>query len=286
MTAHQECIDALVDEMLLDSGLARDGEARGVLLSLGALRSLPAPAPTGELARLLAAPGQLPAPAVGAAADELARRRRRRTGHRPTLLGVALIAGMATGIGGVAASAPAPGQEGSHSVQELLADWSPSWALPVQSLASGTPSPGPARDTDQVAEPGQDSPEASPAPQSGQIQNDGGGQTSADQDPGAVPARAGDLPGHASAGDDEGTGRAGSQDDRGRPSVGLPAPGSGEPGEPAFDIPPGTNGNGQGGDGRLTDEAAKPLDDVLRPVAATTAAGKPALESWLQKFQR
>lgn len=286
MTAHQERLDALVDDMLLDSGLAGDGEARAVLLSLGALRSLPAPAPTGELAKLLAAPSHLPAPAVDAAAGELERRRRRRTGHRPTLLGVALIAGMATGIVGVAASAPAPGQEGSHSVQELLAGWSPSWALPVPPLASGTLPADPSLGTGQVAELGQDTEEAFPAPRSGPIQTDGGGQTSADQNPGAVPAGAGDLPGHESAGNDGGTGRAGTQDDQGGPSVVIPAPGAGGPGAPAFDVPADTNGNGLAGDGRLTDEAAKPLDNVLRPVAAATAAGKPALQSWLQKFKR
>lgn len=285
MTARQERLDALVDELLLDAGLAGDGEARAVLLSLGALRSLPAPAPTGELAGLLAAPGQLPVPAVEAAADELARRRRHRTVHRPTLLGVALIAGMATGIGGVAANAPAPGQEGSHSVQELLADWSPSWVLPAQAPAAGTLSANPSQGTGPEADPGRDTPVASTAEQPGTPKTDGGGQASADQGPDVRPERAGDLPGQASAGNGRGTGRADPQEALEGASVPPPAAGSGGAAEPAFDVPPGTNGNRAAGDGSLADELAKPVDDVLRPVLAP-AAGRPALESWLQKFHR
>ncbi|MFF2346460.1 hypothetical protein [Pseudarthrobacter sp. NPDC058119] len=142
MTPAPENLAALVDDMLLDVGLEQDADLRRALHSLGALASLPAPEPTGELAALLTAGGaarvEEPAPALDAAvgereveqddeppADELARRRRRR--HRPTTLGLVLVAGMGLGVGGVAASSTPPG---SSPVEQLLEDLS-SWSSPV-----------------------------------------------------------------------------------------------------------------------------------------------------------
>ena len=143
MTPAPENLAALVDDMLLDVGLEQDADLRRALHSLGALASLPAPEPTGDLAALLTAGGaarvEEPAPALDAAAsereveqddgppaDELARRRRRRR-HRPTTLGLVLVAGMGLGVGGVAASSTPPG---SSPVEQLLEDLS-LWSSPV-----------------------------------------------------------------------------------------------------------------------------------------------------------
>lgn len=144
MTSASDNLAALVDDMLQDAGCAQDAELRGALLSLAALASLPAPAPTGELAALLTT--GVPAPAeddVQAARgeertveqrgeqhdeqpdDELARRRRRR--HRPTALGLVLVAGMGLGVGGVAASST---PSGSSAVEHLLEEWKP-WSAPA-----------------------------------------------------------------------------------------------------------------------------------------------------------
>jgi hypothetical protein len=138
MTSASDNLIALVDDMLQDAGAAQDAELRDTLVALGALASLPVPAPTGELAALLAADG----PAEDAASgklegeqrveqpdgeqwvddppgDELARRRRR---HRPTALGLVLAAGMGLGVGGVAASSTAPG---GSPIEHVLTEWMP-----------------------------------------------------------------------------------------------------------------------------------------------------------------
>lgn len=150
MTPAPENRAALVDDMLLDAGCHLDADLRNALLSLGTLASLPAPAPSGELAALLTAGGPSPLegpapagepegePGEEAAAlaaeqapeqpggqpdaqpgDELARRRRR---HRPTALGLVLVAGMGLGVGGVAASSST---SGTSPVEHLLEDWAP-----------------------------------------------------------------------------------------------------------------------------------------------------------------
>lgn len=117
MTSASDNLTALVDDMLQDAGLGQDEELRAALVSLGALEALPAPEPTGELAALLAAGGP-------AQDDQLARRRRR---HRPTALGLVLVAGMGLGVGGVAASSTAPG---NSAIEHLLEEWAP-WGSPT-----------------------------------------------------------------------------------------------------------------------------------------------------------
>lgn len=143
MTPAQDNLAALVDDMLQDVGFELDADLRGALHSLGALASVPTPEPTGELAALLTAagpilgegpvPGGAPDAAAGERevgqddeppADELARRRRR---HRPTTLGLVLVAGMGLGVGGVAASST---PHGSSPVEQLLEDLSP-WSNSV-----------------------------------------------------------------------------------------------------------------------------------------------------------
>jgi hypothetical protein len=126
----------VVEEMLLDAGQTQNAGLRAALLALGSLASLPAPAPSGKLAVLLAeseagssaGPGEEDGSSEGA--DELVKRRRLRA-HRPTVVGLALIAGMGLGVGGVAASSPVPGHSGNLSIQHLLEDWAPAWSLPV-----------------------------------------------------------------------------------------------------------------------------------------------------------
>jgi len=130
MTSASDNLATLVDGMLQDADCSQDTELRDALLSLGTMASLPVPAPTGELAALLAA-GVPPTAEVpdsgeptadqpgGRPQDELARRRRR---HRPTALGLVLVAGMGLGVGGVAASTTAPG---GNAIEQLLAEWAP-----------------------------------------------------------------------------------------------------------------------------------------------------------------
>jgi hypothetical protein len=131
-------LPAIVEEMLLDSGHGEDPELRAALLALGSLASLPAPAPSGNLAVLLAesGDGSTAGDAVGTSEsgpDELARRRGLRA-HRPAVVGLALIAGMGLGVGGVAASSAVPGASGSLSIQHMLEDWTPAWSLPARDV--------------------------------------------------------------------------------------------------------------------------------------------------------
>ncbi|WP_104043224.1 hypothetical protein [Arthrobacter sp. ZGTC412] len=135
----------IVEEMLLDAGQRQNSELRAALLALGSLASLPAPAPSGELAVLLAesedesagGPGGRSGISDSGPGDDLAERRRIRA-HRPTVVGLALIAGMGLGVGGVAASTPVPGHSGSPSIQHLLEGWAPAWSLLVpNALESG-----------------------------------------------------------------------------------------------------------------------------------------------------
>ncbi|WP_163166580.1 hypothetical protein [Arthrobacter sp. Alg241-R88] len=137
---HVNHLPAIVEEMLLDAGHGKDPELRAALLALGSLASLPTPAPSGKLAVLLAEGGDGSTggadDTVGTSEsgqDELARRRGLRA-HRPTVVGLALIAGMGLGVGGVAASSAVPGASGSLSIQHMLEDWAPAWSLPAQDV--------------------------------------------------------------------------------------------------------------------------------------------------------
>ncbi|WP_314215563.1 hypothetical protein [Pseudarthrobacter equi] len=127
MTTPESRLRELVDEVLTDAGHPDDAALRSALESIGFLASLPVPEPSGELARLLAGGG-----------DELARRRRSNR-HRPTVVGLAVIAGMGLGIGGVAATAGSAPGSSAASVQHLLGDWSPDWAITHGVPAAPTP---------------------------------------------------------------------------------------------------------------------------------------------------
>lgn len=135
-----------VEEILLDAGLGQDADLRRALLAVGSLADLPVPAPTGQLAALLATgtcdaagkDAQGSDTAQGTPGDESGRHRRLRA-HRPTVVGLALVAGMGMGVGTVAASSADPAHTGSPSVQQLLEDWSPSWAIRTPQAAA----PGP-----------------------------------------------------------------------------------------------------------------------------------------------
>lgn len=142
MTSASDNLATLVDGMLQDAGCRQDAELRDALLSLGSLAALPAPAPTGELAALLAAgvasPTAQPVPDEQHSPvqqpdeqpeDELARRRRRR--HRPAALGLVLMAGMGLGVGGVAASSTSPG---SNPIEHLVEEW-----VPWNNASGGSP---------------------------------------------------------------------------------------------------------------------------------------------------
>lgn len=292
MTSHESAIkslDARVEDMLLDAGAAGDAELRAALLSIGSLAVLPAPAPSGDLAKLFAATNSSSRPAADAPGDELARRRRRRTIHRPTLLGIALIAGMGTGIGGVAASSPAPGQVGSLSVQELLADWSPSWSLTAQPLATGMSTPA---ETEAAEVTGQPIPAREPgpiasstplpvAPQPDAVEQLPASRQSSAGRPGAAP----DLPDQASQNN--------GGDASGKQAPETPGSAAADPsitgrgaGETGPGLPAGAAGNATAEESGLAGSLVKPLAEAVHPVLGA-GQGRPApLESWLQKFQR
>lgn len=280
MTPHASGLPALVDDMLTDAGHPEDAELRAALFTLGSLASLPAPAPSAELARLMAGPGKDLPP--GAPADELARRRRRRI-HRPTVLGLALVAGMATGVGGVAASSPAPVQAVSSSLQELLEDWRPSWSIAVPG-AREFPRPE-ASGVDPGAAAADSGTDGSTVPAEGSGGHPAGPQPAPRQIP---PTPAPDQQAQ------QGTGKVSSGGRQNNPQA--PARGRGPSGGPGADL----TGAGQSradsfpgeeklvGEGSLTEEALKPLADVLQSVnGAPATPGRPAPgDSWLQKSSR
>jgi hypothetical protein len=115
MTNPEKAPHSTVDELLLDAGHADAPELRACLMGLRSLADLPLQAPGAELASLLAGSD-----------DELARKRPLRK-HRPTVVSVAVIAGMGLGVSGVAATSPNPDIQGVVSVQNLDGGWSPGW---------------------------------------------------------------------------------------------------------------------------------------------------------------
>lgn len=120
MTNSEKATRSTVEELLLDAGHADAPELRAYLLSLRSLADLPLPAPGAELASLLAG-----------SVDELARKRPLRK-HRPTVVSVAVIAGMGLGVSGVAATSPNPGiPQGLVSIQNFDGGWAPALAAPL-----------------------------------------------------------------------------------------------------------------------------------------------------------
>ncbi|XAS68714.1 hypothetical protein V3C33_05335 [Micrococcaceae bacterium Sec5.7] len=109
-----------VDELLLDAGHSDAPELRAALMSLGSLANLPAPAPSAELAALMAGPH-----------TDLTRQRWLRK-HRPAVVGIAVLTGMGLGVSGVAASGPqSPTSDVRVSIQDLAQDWTPGWTIPA-----------------------------------------------------------------------------------------------------------------------------------------------------------
>ncbi|MFF1882687.1 hypothetical protein ACFVVC_14615 [Pseudarthrobacter sp. NPDC058196] len=298
MTPPSSNLASLVDDMLEDAGCGDDHELRATLLSLGALASLPAPAPGGELAALLAPAGP---PAVGdtvehppareAPDDDLARRRRRR--HRPTALGLVLVAGMGLGVGGVAASSTVPG---GGPVQQLVAIWTPPWSPPSTTSASAagggyrSPAiaadgevPGPVSSASSAAA-AQDGSHASRHLEGsagvagrGGRRSCGGPSTHDDgSGPGAcVPAPPGAAFPAAPGGVTDGNGR--SRSDSGAPPAADAAP-SGAPGTGKQDAPGAiTPAGGQDGPGAAAPKsAAAPAPAVQAPGQGSARTGSPA----------
>ena len=84
--------EQIVDELLLDADLAEASDVRQALLAMGRFADAAAPAPSAELAAMLAGPH-----------DEMAKRRWRHK-HRTAVVGVAVVAAMGLGVSGVAAA--------------------------------------------------------------------------------------------------------------------------------------------------------------------------------------
>lgn len=130
MTTRDDFSGGTVDRLLLDAGHTDVPELRAALLSIASLAQMPVPAPGAELAAMLAGPR-----------DELTRKRWLRQ-HRPTVVGLAVLAGMGLGVTGVAATSQVS-EDGSGlwSVQQLTTDWAPDWTLPLAPAATGQDGP-------------------------------------------------------------------------------------------------------------------------------------------------
>ncbi|MBT2531174.1 hypothetical protein J7E83_03350 [Arthrobacter sp. ISL-48] len=144
----------IVDGMLLDAGQFDAPELRAALFSLGSFASLPAPAPSAELAALMAGPQ-----------DPLARRCWLPR-HRPAVVGLAVIAGMGLGVSGVAATGSVQGQPARTSIQHMLQGWGPSWAVSgvPSASAAGSPPGAPPASPPLTANPPSSSRAAGPRP--------------------------------------------------------------------------------------------------------------------------
>lgn len=152
MNPHATWVMDTVDQILLEAGQEDDRDLRSALLSLGAMATMPMPAPGPGLAGLLAGPPahitRREAIAREAAAreavaregarfrsDELARRRALRR-NRSAVVGLTVIAGMGLGVTGVAASLPQMKQDHA-SVQQLLQHWAPGWTIAAPGATAG-----------------------------------------------------------------------------------------------------------------------------------------------------
>ncbi|MCT9870616.1 hypothetical protein [Paenarthrobacter aurescens] len=112
MTYRDTDREAMVDELLLDADLADSSDVRQALLSLGTFANLSAPAPSAELAAMIAGPH-----------DELSKRRWRHK-HRTAVVSIAVVAAMGLGVSGVAAASSGFTRSPSF-INELLGNLQP-----------------------------------------------------------------------------------------------------------------------------------------------------------------
>ncbi|WP_458780917.1 hypothetical protein [Arthrobacter sp. D3-16] len=289
---HVNYLPDMVEDMLLDAGYGKDPELRAALLALGSLASLPAPAPSGHLAVLLAEATT----STESETDELAGRRRLRT-HRPTVVGLALIAGMGLGVGGVAASSAVPGQSGSLSIQHMLEDWTPAWSLPAPDAPGSMALPD-GRDGPSTGAMLQGEPEPGATEES--VTRSGiPAATPAAADP-SVPPRNPDVPapdtfgqGTQGNGDAE---RSGGQNSANHLGQGRAAAAQEENGVAAGVVPEPAVGQGTAGAkseanhvaGASPGVRADSVPEVLRQGVDTAGAAVQAVPGakWLQKFSR
>ncbi|MFF1385244.1 hypothetical protein ACFVWT_16920 [Arthrobacter sp. NPDC058288] len=130
MTTRHDVSGGTVDRLLLDAGHTDVPELRAALLSIASLGQMQVPAPGPELAAMLAGPR-----------DELTKKRWLRR-HRPTVVGLSVLAGMGLGVSGVAATGQVSATgSGLWSIQELTTDWTPDWRLPLEPAVTGRGGP-------------------------------------------------------------------------------------------------------------------------------------------------
>lgn len=288
MTPQANVLPETVEEMLLDAGFGQDDTLRSALLSLGSLASLPAPVPSGELAVLLAGDNEGP---VG---DELGRRRWLRA-HRPTVVGLALIAGMGMGAGGVAASTAPHGQAGSLSIQHMLKDWAPAWSLPApQALGTGLPATALSGSTGAEVEASEPDPgDTADSQPAGVAENPAGPRRSPAASAGIPATHASGVKGSGAAATGQGMAK-GTGNDAGAAATDA---GSAATAKGKADGQP---GHAVGQDGQVGSDAPGKVGDAVPGVLAYVAGGTlqgtadtagQALKaipgnSWLQKFNR
>jgi hypothetical protein len=279
MTNRDEVSAGTVDRLLLDSGHTDLPDLRAALLSIASLAQMQVPAPGPELAAMLAGPR-----------DELTRKRWLRR-HRPTVVGLAVLAGMGLGVSGVAATSQGAAEgSGRWSIQELTTDWAPDWKLPVGPGASYKGGPMAWKSPlflqlDQAAPPGAVEPADPVAPSEGREPSDNEVPATA---PGSPASPAAKAPGRA-PGADAANGQAG------KPGGGTPGGNGGDAASEEHSRPVAPQKTGAPAEKAASEPEAdsmghhsgKPQKDESRAVSVDSALGSAVepVNRWLKKFR-
>ncbi|MDR6986564.1 hypothetical protein J2Y66_001034 [Paenarthrobacter nitroguajacolicus] len=186
MTSRDTEREAIVDELLIDADLPDASDIRLALVSLGDLANLPAPAPSAELAAMIAGPH-----------DELSKRRWRHK-HRTAVVSIAVVAAMGLGVSGVAAASSGFTRNPSF-IDELIGNFQPRPAVaapvpPSPDAPKVTTEPAPIADPAAVPPPTEAA--SVPVPAAAPAENQAQAQAQAPA-PGAVEAPAAGNPGAA-----------------------------------------------------------------------------------------
>lgn len=137
--------EEIVDELLLDADLADASDLRQALVSLGAFAHLSAPAPSPELAAMIAGPH-----------DELSKRRWRHQ-HRTAVVSIAVVAAMGLGVSGVAAASSGFTRNPSF-IDQLISNFHPrpsaaATEMPLPDAPRVSTEPAPASDPASASDP-------------------------------------------------------------------------------------------------------------------------------------
>lgn len=279
MTTRDDVSGGTVDRLLLDAGHTDVPELRAALLSIASLGQMQVPAPGPELSAMLAGPR-----------DELTKKRWLRR-HRPTVAGLAVLAGMSLGVSGVAATGQVTATgSGPWSVQELTTDWTPDWMLPLEPAATGQGGPA-AWVSPLFLQLDQAGPEGAQQPAGPDAQTAGAGRANEkapDAQPGAPvhpPAQAPDRAAGASSGNSQ-AGKPGADNSGGSEADAAveeqSTPGSPEEaGMPSERATPSPDANSTA----LRENNPKKDKSATGPLGSAVDSAVDPVSSWLRKFR-